>query len=315
MRQKLTNKAVDDRLYNRKIKRLDNYIDIDTKINFQCLVQSCGYTWSAKPDNILNNGRGCPKCAGRLPLTNLIVDERLKDRNIKRLTDVVNSRSKIYFQCLILYCNHIWDATPNDVVNSKTGCPSCAGVIKLTNGIIDKRLEGLNIKRIEDCGKNNKQKIMFQCLLQNCNNIWPAAPSNILNSSSGCPICAIPGQNEKLIFNLLKEHNMYFCHNFNIKNINITENKNYRVDFYIPSIKLIIEYNGRQHYGPGTFGSYTYEEATANFEKQKLRDIYIENFCKENNIKLIWIDGRKLQNNKLTRYILDNILKDKLNAT
>ena len=56
----LTNKEFDKKLINRSIKRIDNYIDSHTKINFKCL--ACNNIWDSIPTNILS-GRGCPNCA------------------------------------------------------------------------------------------------------------------------------------------------------------------------------------------------------------------------------------------------------------
>jgi predicted nucleic acid-binding Zn-ribbon protein len=45
---------------NINIAPAEEYIDIKTSINHECL--DCGYIWSAQPNKILS-GRGCPKCA------------------------------------------------------------------------------------------------------------------------------------------------------------------------------------------------------------------------------------------------------------
>lgn len=43
------------------IRPIDKYINSKTNIQHECLF--CGNKWSARPNNILNGGYGCPKCA------------------------------------------------------------------------------------------------------------------------------------------------------------------------------------------------------------------------------------------------------------
>ena len=59
---------------------------------------------------------------------------------------------------------------------------------------------------------------------------------------------------------------------------------NYRLDFFIPSKNLIVEYNGAQHYKPvKLFGG------AKTFHKQQERDKNVREYCKVNNIKLLEI--------------------------
>jgi hypothetical protein len=44
---KLTNEDVDKRLIN--IKRLEDHINCNSKISFQCLIDDCNHIWSENP--------------------------------------------------------------------------------------------------------------------------------------------------------------------------------------------------------------------------------------------------------------------------
>lgn len=149
MRTKLDNNAVDQRLIkdNRSIKRLDNYTMISTKIRWQCLVENCGYIWSAAPNDVLNGDKtGCARCSGNERLSNNIIDQRLNGKNIKRLEDCKGALNKIKWMCLIEDCNYIWSAEPNNIVNNRTGCPKCAGNLPINNEEIDRRLVNRKIR-------------------------------------------------------------------------------------------------------------------------------------------------------------------------
>lgn len=185
-----TNEFIDDKLKQEGlVKRIGNCINSKEKIKFLCLIDECNYEWYAQPHSIVMNKSGCPKCAGLCPITNEYIDNFLKDKNIKRVDDIINSRTKITFKCLINDCQYIWLTTTNSILNGH-GCHKCSKQIKFTNEILDDRLEGRKIKRIGNC-INSSNKILFQCLKENCNFEWMASPNSIVNSNkTGCPNCA-----------------------------------------------------------------------------------------------------------------------------
>ena len=73
-------------------------------------------------------------------LTNNIVDDLLKGRNIKRLSDLINARHAADWLCLIDGCNYQWKTSARSILNNNTGCPNCSGKAKLTNNIVDQRI-------------------------------------------------------------------------------------------------------------------------------------------------------------------------------
>ena len=60
-------------------------------------------------------------------------------------------------------------------------------------------------------------------------------------------------------------------------------------DFYIPSIRTAIEYQGKQHYEPVCFGGCSVESSLKVFEMNKSHDAIKRKYCQENNINLIKI--------------------------
>lgn len=101
----------------------------------------------------------------------------------------------------------------------------------------------------------------------------------------GCPQCAIENNiSETKIYEYIKD------------NINrrIVKQKKFKwlngksLDIYIPSMKIAVEYQGRQHFVPVSI--YGGEK---HFLKQKQRDIDKYNECKEHNIKLFYFSKEK----------------------
>lgn len=61
---RFTNDDVDKKIKNLKIKRLENYKNIDTPIKWQCLIEGHdNYIWCAIQYTIMKNIRGCPYCS------------------------------------------------------------------------------------------------------------------------------------------------------------------------------------------------------------------------------------------------------------
>lgn len=85
---------------------------------------------------------------------------------------------------------------------------------------------------------------------------------------------------------LLEKHRIEFLEEVNLvlNNRDTGETRNVRIDFYIPKIKMFIEYNGRQHYEP----VYDFGGITA-FEKQQERDMWVRNACNTNDHRLLEI--------------------------
>ena len=98
-----------------------------------------------------------------------------------------------------------------------------------------------------------------------------------------CPICR-ESKGEKSVAKYLDRKNIkYMCE----KRFKRCRNKKpLPFDFYIPSLDLCIEYNGKQHYeilNNNFFGG------KKELEARKMKDRIKQRFCKENGIKLIEI--------------------------
>ena len=93
---------------------------------------------------------------------------------------------------------------------------------------------------------------------------------------------------EKKIEKYLNKYKILYEYNtsYKVKNIKLL-----KWDFIVnyKDEKRMIEFNGRQHYQPIQYGNQTLEEANNNFIRQKENDRIKSDFCKENDIKLLWI--------------------------
>lgn len=184
MGKKLTNEKVDNRLIDRNIKSIGEYINNHTSIEWECIV--CKHKWFTAPVSILTHGTGCPSCTGQAPLTNEKVDTRLIGRNIERIGECAGVSTNIEWKCVD--CKHNWLATPGNVLNHGTGCPMCTrNKAFSTNHDVDARLVGRNIKRIGEYVRTSAH-LKWRCTVCNCH--WMAKPNDVLDHGTGCPDCA-----------------------------------------------------------------------------------------------------------------------------
>lgn len=119
-------------------------------------------------------------------------------------------------------------------------------------------------------------------------------------SGVGCPSCKSSFGEERISL-FLKKHNILYNFQYSIYNENLfCQNKRLYVDFFLPNLNTIIEFNGIQHYKPiGYFGG---EKALI---RQNERDNSLRQYCKEHKIKLIEISYNEYAH-------IDSILKKEL---
>jgi hypothetical protein len=301
---KHTNEEVDEFIIanNLNMKRLTDYSSLSENMDFICLI--CLYRWPTSFSNLKYSNCGhCIQC--KINKNNKEVDDHFIENNmtIKRLSDCISKNTIIDWECV--KCGHIftkkaWDFLRED--KSLLGCSKCN---LLNNEKIDDFLKNNNIK-IKRVGNyiDYKNKLDWQCL--ECDNIWPSFASNI-KFGYGCPDCS-RHKNEKSIKLFLKNNNIE-SETIKIKlPINIHKSI---PDFYIPSMNLIIEYNGEQHYRPVSFGGKNKQETLDQFAYQQIRDQQMRDHCMENNINLLEIDGRTYKFSKLIDFLHDYFKIDK----
>jgi hypothetical protein len=293
---KLTNDIIDERLIseNRMFVRLDDFINLSTKIRWKCLID--GYVWYAQPKCIFDGTKsGCRKCSGIEKLTNETIDDiLLKDnRGIIRLDEYPGkNKIKIRWGCK---SGHVWKAKTDGILNRRTGCPVCSGNMRLTNEDVDKKLicDCKDIIRLDNY-INCNIKMNWKC--KKCEHIWSTSFDSIVQGS-GCPVCHM-SRGESKIKLWLTKNNIDFIQYHTFEGCRFK--KKLIFDFYLPKHNLCIEYDGRQHYEVDE-----YFGGIDGFNLTKKRDFIKNKYCENSNISLLripyWDDDK-----------VDNILKENI---
>lgn len=286
----------DDKYNYSKVVYVNNY----TKVCIICPIH--GEFWQIPAEHL--RGKGCPKCGQttcgekqRKQAKDTFVERCKKihgDKYTYEKVVYVDSHTKITVTCKK---HGDFETTPNRILNG-SGCPKC----KSENA--HKLLSKSTAKFIEDARRihgdlydyslcqyyNTHTKVTIICKEHGAVEVGAGEHLH----GCGCPLCSEP-LGEKRIRHYLEKLGILFIRQYVIR----YKENNYRVDFFIPSKNLIIEYNGAQHYMPvKLFGG------AKKFHKQQRRDRNVRQYCKNNNIRLLEIPYLQYQ---IIEQILDNI--------
>jgi len=148
------------------IEVIGDYINNKTNIALRCKID--GYEWCPTPHNVLR-GQGCPKCAGRIPMSH---DEYIEAvSHINGDVDVagtfINQSEPILHRCK--KDGHEWMVRPEHILNGH-GCPICKSSIG--ERLVSNYLKAHNIKykpqhKFEQC--KNKRKLPFDFYIPDLN--------------------------------------------------------------------------------------------------------------------------------------------------
>lgn len=262
-----------------------NYVDSLTKVCIICPIH--GEFWQTPAEHL--RGKGCLKCGQamcgkkqREKAKETFVakcKEKHGDKYMYDKVDYIDSHTKI-----IVTCKKHGDfcTNPNRMLNG-SGCPKCKSekahkqYSKSTSKFIEdaRRIHG-DLYDYSLCNYFNRHtKVIVICREHGAFEI--GAGEHL--SGCGCPLCK-ESMGEKRIRLYLEKRGFMFTRQYPIT----FKGNNYKLDFFIPSRNLIIEYNGEQHYKPvEMFGG------AKAFHKQQQRDKNVRDYCKDNNIYLLEI--------------------------
>ena len=225
-------------------------------------------------------GSGCKKCNQKIPIHQKITTDDFIQKAIEihgnkydySLVNYVDSKSLIKIKCKN---NHIFTQRPGDHLLGY-GCRFC--IVHDTDSFIKKAKEIHGNLYDYSLVKYEYSTIKIKIICKKHGQFETRA-NNHLSLKRGCPNCR-KSKNEDLISNLLKNNNIKF--KFQKKFENCRFKYILTFDFYLSDFNICIEYDGKQHY----FDIYNCPE---EFKKTQLRDEIKNNFCKDNNIKLLRI--------------------------
>ena len=276
---------------------LDDYKGNKIKLRYKCA--NCGFIYKQRPDSHTHYLQGCPKCAGTMRLTMEQYIERCKglglDLPIKG-EKYINNKTKIKHKCIK---GHIYEQKPNCHLDQKQGCPYCSGVIKRTNKYYYiQQCKELNMDLPIEEYKGSNIKINHRCA--KCGKVYKQAPSCHLQGQ-GCPYCS-QSHGEKFIQNYLDKHNIPYITQKKFPDC-VYKNE-LPFDFCLPKQKILIEYQGLQHFEWGNL----YNRTKKDLQKRKMIDRIKKDYAINNDYILLEPTYKLDTQEKINKY-LDEHLK------
>lgn len=198
--------------------------------------------------------------------------------------------------------------------NNKCNCPYCVGTrVNHTNCLWTTHPQIAMLLKDKEQGHvvthGSHKKEVFVC--DKCGFEQEKSVLSVVNQGLSCSRCSDGiSYSEKFMINLLLqcelpfETQIIFKWSRNIKHANKKIKGNKKYDFFIPSLNLIIETHGDQHYNSG-FNIST----SRDLEEENENDFIKRELAIQNGLNYIVVDCRKSE----LEFIKDNILKSELN--
>lgn len=155
--------------------------------------------------------------------------------------------------------------------------------------------------------KNSRGQWLWECRCGECGNTFVALPAKVMNGHTTSCGCRRRSSKEELIESILKSRNIDYREQYRIPDCRASYTLPF--DFAIfesGSLRLLIEYDGKQHYIPVPhFGG------EAGFKKRQERDAAKDAYCKANNITLLRLPYT-LTDNEIKNKIINTIYPERL---
>lgn len=223
-------------------------------------------------------GDGCFNCYGNKKMSKDEIIEKSKKiwkDEYEILSKDINYSEKSKFRHKV--CGYEYDQMVYSHLLG-SGCPKCAGNAKHTKQSVQEKsnlIHNYEYKILSDpIGSKSKLRILHL----SCGNEFSQVLSDHL-SGCGCINCAT-SKGEKKIEKILKDLRIDFIKQKTFEGCRFKNRLKF--DFYIPEKNTCIEFDGEHH-----FKSIRYFGGKKAFEMQKIKDQIKNDFCKNNNIKLI----------------------------
>lgn len=269
------------------------YVNAKEKLDFIC---ECGNEFSVSWDSYLrNNQRQCKWCGYKNGASKQSATIKQVEEKINGLYEIMNKNEFESLKTeLILYheeCNHTFKRKGNKIMRGQLSCGFCSDSAILTDenapyklSLITDEFEYIGL--IKEMHKDTKLVLKHK----ECGTIIERTLTQLRDSQGAfCPTCK-NSKGSQAIEKYLNELNIKYIKEYKFKDC--VYKKELPFDFYLPSYNCCIEFDGFQH-----FEAVKRWGGEEGLRIRQLRDKIKDDYCKNNNIKLIRISQKEYDNN------------------
>ena len=317
------------KLNNKPFELIDKqeYECNDKKLKWKCLKEGCGEIFDGVWNDIQRDKANCTYCSisqynkindsNRLSIKNPILSSEWHPTKNGYLTsyDVsVSSGESVWWQCLV-NPEHEWYTSINSRNQHNYKCPFCSGYYPSKDNNLLVCYPDLckewnyekNDKTPDKYTSHSRFEVWWKC--RDCGHEWKATPRNRNGKyKTGCPECN-KSKGEKKIKEVCKLYNIPHDSQHTFDNLRGVSNGLLKFDVPVfwdkqkTQLRMLIEFDGEQHFR-WIKGMMIKE----NYENLRIHDKLKNEYCKNNNIKLLRIKYDQFDN-------IEEILIKELNLT
>jgi very-short-patch-repair endonuclease len=299
------------------------YLNYHTKIKVVCPKHG---DFFITPSSHINQKGGCQKCRkeylNKHGSYNRLSNEKFIAKAIKIHGNTYDYSKTFYtgmHNPIKVICKIHGEFTQSKAQNhleNEFNCPKCLEIryiehTKSTKITYDEAVEKVkNIHRdfieIHDYSnyKNIDSKITFICNKNTKHGTWEASLHSVTGrgdkGATGCPICKMSHGERKILF-WLRDNHIEHKWQYRIKKQNLNKKSFYIYDFYLPKLKMLIEFDGRQH-----FEAIEAWGGQKSLEKNKKNDKEKTKYAKELKLSMLRISYKNIK--KINEILEKNIL-------
>lgn len=286
---------------------LESYDKMSTKTLIRH--EKCGHTYRVRTSSFLMDGNRCPFCNGNSSERHNTrwfksKVKELEADNYTVLGEYVSNDKVIRIRHN--ECGNEYLVRPARFVYFHSRCPKC-------NGYKSKQHDDDWWKqKVKDLG-NAEYKTLEKyinldtpiLIEHNCGYVYPIRPNNFISLGQRCNVCvrsSIFSKGEKFVYEYFNNKNIEVKMPYIFEDLK--DKNNLHFDCYIPSLNMLIEYQGRQHYSVQTFGhNITREKAEEKFKVQLYHDKLKSEYAKDNGYLFLAIPYTCDTKEKVFNYI------------
>lgn len=257
-----------------------------------------GHTWEADPSSV-RKGTWCRACAGSLPHGIGAMQKLASERGGFCLSPTyTNAKTKLRWQCSK---DHIWEATPTQLISAKSWCPHCAGCARSTIEELQKLAASRGGKCLSPSYRNNRQRLQWQCAK---GHVWEAKATHITFSQSWCPTCNAWAAEEQCRKWFENHFHQPFPQMWPRWLLSSSARKHpMQLDGYNVELELAFEYQGKQHYDPVSY----FHGTSKRYADQIRRDQEKAALCGKHGVTLIIIPYTERK--RIGEFLQERVLK------
>ena len=290
-------KEVND-IFQGEYQVLGQYINNRTPILIKHMI--CGNEFEKNPKDMISKHSGCPYCNGN---KQKLYNEQWVIDNTPLPYHYIKGYTKMSEKCVFYCdnCNTTFYQKPSRLINKHIyGC-NCQSTKKKTMGQFLEELgeETLKEYTVNEDYINSDTKISFTHIP--CQTTFSLTPYAFLHKyhKQYCPVCYYKKSKGEIILDkVLTKYSIQHYREYTFQDF-----PRRRFDFYLPSLNVCIEFDGKQHFQTNTFFS------DPDLPK---RDLEKNNYCIAKNIDLYRIPYTDIDN--IDKIIFD-IFKEKSSET